>query len=452
MTVSRLLVGSLLLASACASPAARPPRTAAPPPDDALELAALLPERADRCVVVRPRRVPARRRELLIRQSWADRSVWDLDLDVAAYTRAEALDAEGRRALRSYFRFAGTPAQIRERASRFPFRWEDQPCEGIACGGPSARWLDERTVMVSHHAWPTPAHGVSTADCLRLARRRTDAVEVAMRAGMPGSFGLAATRHHRVIVGGRRQISITLAIDFDHEADAVRALEDIPRVRASVLDSLAPLEASRREMDRDGSTVWVRDTYSWADLELARADVRLDAEAAADRARRATPIPIERVDVRRLAVVHHQVRLRAGELQWVRGPARAELVRQLATLLERAVAAHPAELGWAEQLVRLRLSDLDDAAGARALCERVLGGGVAPDPEPWRILRREAAALQGPGALAARLVEDRVVEAGDAHRVAEDLVRLREDGVAYEWAEGALRLGRELTGAAGLTP
>ncbi|MBX3271568.1 MAG: hypothetical protein KF729_14980 [Sandaracinaceae bacterium] len=440
----RSRVALVLLAAACAAPRTPVVRAPLPPSDEGAELAAWLPEQADRCVVVRPGRLPSRRRGLLMRQSWADPNVWENDLDVTAYARAEAAHPDGRRALRSYFRFAGDPDQARARGRALPFRWEDDPCHGIACRRPAARWVDERTVEVAQYEWPAGG-ALATATCVRLARELSGAVEVAARARPSAPWALAAARLERTILADRRGVELSTTLHFARVADAERALE-IVREASPRLESLQPVESRERVVERRGASVRIRDGHSYTDLELAQADERLDAAAFVHQSRRATPLPVAEVDVTRLDVVRHQLRLREAVLARSRGAARRPAAELLAGLLERAAHAHPGEHWLAERLARVWLSETGRPDAARALAERRLATARASDREAWAALRREALAGVDAAELAAALVEDGIADGGaEARRGAEDLRRLRADGIAYEWAESAWRLGRELS-------
>lgn len=437
-------LGVALLLAACATPSAPLPVAPRPPADEAVELASRLPARAERCVVARPGRVPARRRGLVLRQSWADPSVWENDFAVTAYARAEATLPDGRRAMRSFLRFGGTPAQARERGGALPLRWDDGPCRGIECRRPYGRWIDERTLEVSNHDWPLVPAGLDTERCVRLARARVDAVEVAVRAG-PIARSPTATRVERTLHADHRGIEIRTALPFRHEADAERAEEAIEETGA-VFDSLQPLESAERSVERVGTRVRILERHHWADLELAREDERIEIAATQRRSERRRPLPVAEVDVESLAVVRHQVRLRSWVLERARGAARLQPARELATLLARARAAHPTELWIADRLARLWLAETGEAAAARALAEQVLASELAPDPEAWRVLRREAIAATGHEALAAAWLHDDVATTpAEARRGAEDVARLSGEGVAYEWAEGAWRIGRDLS-------
>ncbi len=432
-----------LLFAGCVAPAA--PRAARPVArDDGAELASLLPRRADRCVVVRPGRVPARRRSLLFRQSWAAPDVWDADLGVIAYARAEATLADGRRALRSYFRFGGDPDRLRSRARALGVRWASERCQGITCRRPVARWVDERTLEVARHPWPRRRLAIATHACLELARSE-EAVEIGVRAGSPLTLDShVGLRLERTLVATARGLEIRVVVPFRNVEDAERGAVEI-REATPIWESLQPLSPRERVVTRRGVSVHASQRHTWTDLEMVAADERLRIAAAAQLRRRAEPLALEQIDVRRLAVVRHQARLRRAELERRSGPVRRQLAEGLASLLERAHAAHPSELWIAERLARLELDELGRPDRVVALVEGVLASGMSTDPRPWQALRREALASRSAEVLAAALVEDGIVaEAGDAQRAAEDLIRLRADGVAYEWAEGAWSLSRAL--------
>jgi len=441
---SRLCVALVLVS--CAGP--RAPRALRPaaPADDGVLLASWLPERADRCAITWPGRVPSRRRALVAPQSWADPDTWEPALRVTAYARADAELEDGRRALRSYFRFAGDVDAIRERAEHLPVRWEGEPCEGISCRRPVARWMDDRTIEVARHGWPRRSLPVATADCIRASRASPGAVEVGARRGTGRTVhgGLAL---RRAITADTDGIEIRITIPFRDVSDAEIGVEALREARP-VWESLTPLRSPDRTVTRAGRVVHIRDPHPWVELELAAEDQRLRQQASAQMLSRSEPLPLDRVDVRRMAVVRHQVRLRSGELERAHGPARRRRAETLAELLARAHEAHPGEVWLAMRRARLLMDELDRPGAARELAEAVLAAELGADEPRWRSLRREAVARASPDALAAVLVEDGVADSADAPRAAADIARLTTEGVDYEWAEGAWQLGGELTGDA----
>ncbi len=430
--------------ASCGGPRAPGSARARPRPDDAVELAALLPDEVERCVVVRPGLVPDRRRSLVLLPSLAEPSAWAPDLRPIAYAMATATGEGGRRAQRSYYRFAD---DARERARAIlAVRWLDEPCEDVSCRLPVARWLDERTLEVARYEWPRRPLGTSSAACVQLARARPDAVELAVeRATHLGWVPLSAPRPSswtlRVEGGSlvtRREIALEDAVQ-------ARILEARLSARASWAEpALVPLGPSRRRVERDAELVTVVESRRWEELELAVEDDRLEQRASDLREMRGEPVPIARVRVDDVGAVRHQVRLRRAGLPQLPLEQRAAAAEELATLLERAWAAHPSELAFARTLARLSLDLLAAPERALRVADEVLARGIADDPEAWRTLRREALAMIGAEELARALAEDGVAPAAEAARAAVDLRALVEHGVSFEWAEGAWRTSRQL--------
>lgn len=419
--------------------------------DDAVELATWLPEQAERCVVVRPHRLPVRRRQLARSQGWGMRWTLTAELDVLASATAEAHRSGGELARRIYFRFGGPVADVHERVRRLPVRWLDDPCEGVECRVPVARWVDERTMEIARYEWPRRALPLDTSDCVRAARLRPEAVEIGLSTsdlGLLGAsprFGAAyptgPVRTERTLSADRRGVTILNVMRFRTADEAERA-ETSPTRLARGLGSFDPRD---RQVERDGPTLYLTDRRRWTDLELEREDERALIAARARGRSRSEPLPIDEVDGANLAVVRHQVRLRAAGLERQHGERRRELGEELAALLARAVARHPAELALAERLARLEIDENGRPERVISIAERVLASGLATAPELWRTLRREALARSDPDATARVLLEDRIADdPRDAARGASDLSQLIGDGVPYEWAEAGWRLSREL--------
>ncbi|MCZ7683488.1 MAG: hypothetical protein M5U28_33765 [Sandaracinaceae bacterium] len=433
----RSLVAAMLAVAvaSCGGPRAPGSARARPRPDDAVELAALLPDEVERCVVVRPGLVPDRRRSLVLLPSLAEPSAWAPDLRPIAYAMATATGEGGRRAQRSYYRFAD---DARERARAIlAVRWLDEPCEDVSCRLPVARWLDERTLEVARYEWPRRPLGTSSAACVQLARARPDAVELAVeRATHLGWVPLSAPRPSswtlRVEGGSlvtRREIALEDAVQ-------ARILEARLSARASWAEpALVPLGPSRRRIERDAELVTVVESRRWEELELAVEDDRLEQRASALREMRGEPVPIARVRVDDVGAVRHQVRLRRAGLPQLPLEERAAAAEELATLLERAWAAHPSELAFARTLARLSLDLLAAPERALRVADEVLARGIADDPEAWRTLRREALAMTGAEELARALAEDGIAPAAEAARARRRPARARR-------ARRLVRVGR----------
>lgn len=437
---------TMVFVAACAGPASPRPLAPAAPSDDAVELAAMLPEEIDRCVVVRPRRLSARRRSFAVLSSWAEPLAYAEDVAPSAYASATAERMDGTIARRTYVRFTASGDDAERRARGLPVRWLDEPCEGLGCQRPVARWVDERTVEIARHPWPRRPLPVSSAGCVQLARRARDAYEVAVD-GAHARLGRRAVPRPRTVLRVSRSdggaIRTWRELTFRDALEA-RLWEGFTRRQGASPDvALVPSPPHELDVERDGARVVVTEARLWEELELALEDERLRRRGLALARQRAEPVPVEEVDVSRMAVVRHQLRLRRTQIDHARGRGRRAETEALARLLERAYDAHPSELELAALWVQAELS-LDRPERARAVAERVIASDLAPREERWRRLRREALARIDAAGLAAALVEDGVTDRADAARAAEDLIALGRAGVPWEWAEGAWLESRRL--------
>lgn len=431
---------------ACATPSAPRPLAPVEAADDAVELAAMLPEQVERCVVVRPRLLSARRRSFAVLSSWAEPLAYAEDVAPAAYASATAERMDGSIARRTYVRFAATGREVRARARELPVRWLDEPCEGMACRRPVARWVDARTVEIARHAWPRRELAASSASCVELARRARDAYEVAVD-GTRDRLSRRSVPQPRQVQRVSRSDGVTVrtwrALTFRDALEA-RLWESFTRRHGSPPEvSLMPTLPQELETTREGAEVTITEARLWEELELAMEDERLRRRGLAHARQRAEPVPVEDVDVSRMAVVRHQLRLRRARLSDARGVERRPAAEALARLLERAFEAHPSELELATLWARTELS-LERPERARVVAERVLESGLATRSDPWLRLRREALAASGPAGLERALVDDGVTGRGDAGRAAVDLIALLEAGVPWEWAESAWLASRAL--------
>lgn len=432
-------LGAALLLASCggsAVPFSGPPSRT----DPAVELAALLPDDVERCVVARPGLVPERRRGLVLLHSQAEPAAWDAELGVVAYASGLAEGEGGRQVRRSYYRLAQPSEETVRRVLNV--RWLDEPCDDEACWRPVGRWIDEHTLEVARYEWPRRRLPISSGGCVQLARERPGAIEITSRIteGV-GTIHLIRPAHERAVMrvdGGSLVLERSLTFDDPVEA---RILEAQIAQGRSIESALLPLGTARRDVDRRGERVTIRESRRWDELELAVEDERLRRQALALTVARREPLPVSRVRVEDLASVRHQLRLRRAELARLDPEARVRAAADLATLLRRAWVAHPSEPWLAMSLARLELDVRGDAGAALALAEEVLARTTTSE---WRALRREALARTDPEGLARALVSDGLAAAPDALTAAEDLGALAAHGVPYEWAEGAWTTGLEL--------
>lgn len=428
---------------ACASSA--PHGTSIPPStDDAVELAALLPEHADHCVVVRPGALAERRRSLVVLMSVAEEWAWDRRLPIVAYASAQVETGGGRRARRSYVRFSEALAPEDPRFRMLGVRMLDEPCEGDECRRPAARWIDARTLEIARHEWTPSAAPTPSGGCIALARRFPTAIELAVetRATFGGVY-LPEPRSAIRVVSARRTALVSrreLAVD-----DIVQARMLAMRLqrRRPSDDALVPVSSSERAISIDGARVVLEEAHLWEEIELAREDERLRQHAERLSRERALP-PIDRVRIEDAEVVRRQVALRRAQLANVAPADRERAAAELADLLRRARAAHPADPSFALALAELELDVRGDPRAAVAIFDEVSAAGDLGDPEAWHLLRRRALSRIGAPELAAALISDGIAERAEASSAAADLLALVLAGVPYEWAEGAWRTSREL--------
>ena len=436
---------ALVLSAGCAPRLAPLPRRAPLAVDDAVELAALLPSRLERCTVVRPRRLAARRRSLALQRTQAEPSAFAADLPVSAYATAVADTVDGT-ARRSYYRFTTSGPALLRALSALPVRWLDEPCEGLDCQRMVARFIDERTIEVARREWPRRPLPLDGAACVQLARSEPGAFELsvdARRAG--GSFAFPLPQLTRIVSSASARDLTTRRIEVMRDGLEARARQAAieaygPRPEVAIIQ----VAALRAHVDRVGATVVVTEARRWEELELAVEDERYRIRELDLSRARSEPLPLARIDFTNLSVVRHQVQLRQAELSRSSGARRDEEVVIFARLLDAAIAAHPTELRFAQTAARLALDEPGRASSAIPIVERVIASGLAERPEEWRALEREALSFGPPRLLAAELEAQGLAAGADALRGAEDLAALRAGGVPYEMAESAWRIGRRL--------
>lgn len=441
-----------LLALGCgaAAPDASERRRPAAAGDVAARLAASLPAGASRCAVARPNLLPARRRTLFLRLSQSDPLAWAPDAPISAFAVAERVAPDGRRSAVALVRVTDGPEAVREWLRHHAptrIRWTREE----EVGPPSfvGDFIDARTLRLSLGDWPvTRGEGPGAEErCAELARSFPEAVEVASRHGevvVLGAHAHLPRLTEVVVLAGDRAVTISRRVHMASATQAERWRQELSGGDPLALSMMGgELFPDRIEHRQRGPVLTTRMRILWEDLLLAIEDERRMAAAIAEDERRHQPQPADAVDVANLAVVQHQVALWGQRIQSLRGAARRAAAEQLRALLERAAALHPSVPELRRQLARLLIDELEDGAAAALVVQDVLAAGPS-DPESWRVLRREAKAVEGVDALAAALVEDGVAPEGDAERAATDLVSLHRRGVSYEFAEGAWLAARAI--------
>lgn len=419
-------------------------RTASASPGDVgTELAAALPVGANRCAVARPHLLPQARRSLFVRLSQSDPLPWVASAPVAAFASADRVAPDGRRSSVALVRTTADPATVRrwiEQHAPLRIRFDARSPGVDGTRAFAARFIDRDTLRLQLGAWPvTDSDGPGAeARCVELARRFPDAAEVASRHGEVVVLGAAAHLPRRTDVVVVADVSAVTLTRYVHMTSAQQAedrrleLADIEPFTFSMMGDLYP---ERIDHVRQRHVLSSRMRIRWEDLVLAAQDQRRMAAALVEDERRREPQQPGEVDVTNLAVAHEQIALWTQRVASSRGALRRASAARLRALLERTVAAHPAELELSRQLARVLIDELDDGEAAVVVVDRVLSRQPA-DPEGWRVLRREAFAARGVEPLAPVLEEDGLVPRGDARRAAADLVALRRQGVDYEFAEG----------------
>jgi hypothetical protein len=409
----------------------------------------MLPAGADRCAVARPGRIAEDRRALFLRLSATDAFAWVRGLPVVAYASATRYEADGRRAKVILIRLAAPDARLRERISEHApvgFRWDAGPghCRGAGCSLPRAQVIDPRTVRIDEGTWPA-AEASSELRCLALAASEPEALEVfADRGEVWIGSGERMLPSEIVTRADARRVSRTKRLRVGSAAEARAAQAEAVQLTGLVPDVLGSEVEALVERD---AIVW-RVRILWEDLELAVEDERRLAAIAAHEERRRTPLPPEEVVVSDIGAAREQIELRGASLPALAGATRRAAAVQLRVLLVRTLAAHPGDVRVARTLVRLLLDDLHEPDVALGVAEAFLATEPS-DAERWRLLRREALALQGRDALAPALEADGIVLRGEGNRAAAALVAMRARGTDYEWAEGAWTAASALERRAG---
>lgn len=460
MRPTLVLAVLLALTAGCAASASEPRRLRpAAAMDDAVELAAMLPDSSDRCVVVRPGRVASRRRALLLFRSWARPETWSREWSVVAYAQAES---QRPRARRSYLRFARRTDELEQHLRSLNVRWLDEECEGAQCRRPVARWVDERTLEVASHAWPRRERPVPSAACVRLAGAHPEAVEVAADRG--ASLGVVAVRTvptwgvdprphrvHRLLYVDGDQLRSRRVLTFADEPSAV-AWETLRRTTPELTPSLLPSDPNDQAIRRVNNRITVEERQRFEELELRLEDERLERRAYLHERERSEPRPVDEVDVQNLAVLRHQIGLWRVALQRLNGARRTAAAERLVALVARGWAAHPSREELPRAIAEIELGVLARPARAVAIADRVLAANLPVERERWTLLRRDALARFDTPSLARALAVDGVAPRAQASALAEDLAALREAGVEYELAEAAWVRGRSLAAPTARVP
>jgi hypothetical protein len=421
-----------------------PGRTpAAPPgPDRALDLLSRLPAGADRCVMVRPARVPAARRGLLARVSQAEPLAWIAGLGIEAYVSAQLERRTGPsgQVTLLWMRAKGT-ARIRALLaahSGLGLHWEDDApaCSPLECPL-RARSLGDHVVQIERGPFVPNARAGVEQQCARMAERSRTAVELSVaRSRAFGSFSFSGlpVRASSELHASATGIHVSRVDRMRDPIEAERALGEGPTADL-LLPRSGSLGSNLRRV-RDGASIRTELDLLWEDLELARDDeARLQAAPRAAEALLSEPpaadvgAPARREDV--LAELGYRLEL----MQRAAGEPRKAEAQAARVLLERALQRDPEDEGLALLLAELLLSEHAEAAPARALVQRFAARPGAN--RGWPAIARHVAALTGVDALAHALVEHGMLDRRRARVVAHEIVAQMRDGTSYDRAERA---------------
>ena len=413
------------------SPRAATPRAGATPAaDDPLtELLARLPAGVDRCVLARPSRVAAEQRERVARVSQGEPIAWLRELGVEAYASVSFERSDGPSAALVLARvsLAATAArELLDRRAGLSLQWSEQPCAEPACG-PRARFVAPGLLSIERGVFPERVGEGAELRCAKLAAQSPDAVEVsAVRNRSLNDLPLRASTTLRANAAGVHLTRVELMPSMAIASQAAREAEQ-----------LAPLYASNVHTQVTDVELVTELDVRFEDLALAEqdearlraAELEADAREQLDAIPASSPEPRAREDV--LAELGYRLE-RASRLSGAQRDAELAAVR---ALLERTVAAQPDDEGLASLLAELLVTELRDPAAGRAALARF----QRPGPGGQRVasLVRQAAAIEGEGALARELVSQQLVPRARAQSVARDVLARVKTGASYLDAEQA---------------
>jgi len=443
MRAAVLLLGGVL--AACAGPqeeagthlasrSANPPAAPAVP-DPLAELVARLPVGADRCVLARPSRIDAAQRERVTRVSQGEPMAWLRELGVEAYASVSRERRDGPSAALVLARVSLDPASARElleRRAGLRLQWSEQPCTELDCG-PRARFVAPGLLRIERGVFPLGVGEGAEARCARLAERSPDAVEVSVaRNRSLSDLPLRASTTLRASEGGLHLTRVELMPSMAAAAQAAREAEQLAPLQASNVHTQVADVELRTELD-----------VRFEDLELAEQDdARMRAaELEADAREQLDPVPSDHPEPRATEDVLAELGYRLERASRLSGAERDAELSAVRTLLEHAISAQPDDEGLAALLAELLVAELRDPAAARTALARF----VRPGPGGQRVasLVRQAAAIEGEGALARELSAQQLVPRARAQGVAREVLARVRAGLSYPEAEQAALAGME---------
>ncbi|MFI5307058.1 MAG: hypothetical protein ACHQ53_06895 [Polyangiales bacterium] len=411
-------------------------------PNRAAELADMLPDGADSCVVTRPALAGPERSALFARISQAEPMVWSRELRVTAYAASQRVRRDGPPSRVGLLWLDASAERVRAVLASHGERslaWPDSSaaCSPGACTG-RASFVAPHVLRIERGPQIAAASPGAERHCKRMARVSEAAIELASTRAR-GLAGLS--------LGGMPLLSSTvLALTPEgvhvRRSDLLPSAAEAARIATDEMASevlLAPLGSLASNLRREQVDADLRTEYDvlFEDLELAvqddarLAEVELTANALDQRGPDPADEPIRRQDV--LAEIGQRLE-RAQKTPKEQRRAEIDVVRGL---LERALARVPDDEGLAFLLAELWMTELGEGAKVGELARRFAKSGSSA-PARWALLCRHAAALAGAATLEKALIEDHVVERKNARDVAREIALRLAEGAPYEQAERAV--------------
>lgn len=387
----------------------------------------MLPAGADRCVLARPSRLAAERRERVARVSQSEPLAWLRELDVQAYAAVSRERRDGPSAELILVRVSLSPEAARElldRRAGLRLQWSELPCAEPVCG-PRARFVGPGLLRIERGVFPEGAGEGAEVRCARLAAQSPDALELSVaRNRSLDALPLRASTTLRATGTGLRSSRVELMPSMAAAAQAARdAAQLVPLYATNVRSEVTDLEL-RTELD-----------VRFEDLALVEQDdARMrSAELEADARDQTAALPADRAEPHAREDVLAELGYRLERAHRLTGAERDVELLATRALLERACVAQPDDEGLAALLAELLVTELRDPVAARAALARF----ARPGPGGHRVaaLVRQAAALEGERSLARELSAQKLTTNAKASQLARAILTRVQTGVSYVDAE-----------------